>query len=209
MSDPLTGTEVALRLVGGALGSAILLPAGFLLNDAIGRVLARVRLYTALRKEIAGGRAAVGDMQRDITETVPRADKIVDDVGTKKALSFEDLHFMFSGWVIYVPTYTLVDTVTKMRSDDVGLAIRYFDLWNQVAAYEKSYSAAHAKLVELADKIGEQPIRCHETACQMRGCLRRLVISAEELQNAAEALEKALAPEKERRVVRWLLRRFA
>jgi hypothetical protein len=199
----------AQKLLAGALVSLAFLPFGFLVNDAVGRVLARLRLYAALRVEIQGGRAAVSSMQQGITETVPRAETIVDNIGNHQKLSFDDLHHMYSGWFIYVPSYALVDTVTKMRAEDVGPMIRYLDLWSQVAAYEKSYSAAHAKLVELADKIDEQPIRCHETACQMRGCLKRLVTVAEELQNAADALEKVIAPETEGRLVRWLLRRFA
>jgi hypothetical protein len=178
-------------------------------NDAVGRILARLRLYAALRVEIHGGRDAVSNMQAEITETVPRAETIVDTIGKQQTLSFDDLHHMYSGWFIYVPSYALVDTVTKMRAGDVGPMIRYLDLWSQVAAFEKSYSTAHAKLVELADKIGEQPIRCHETACQMRGCLRRLVTVAEELQNAADALEQVISLEREGRLVRWLLKRFA
>jgi hypothetical protein len=200
--------DALLRLLGGALGAAVLLPIAFVVNDWIGRTLARARLAAALRKEIEGAKAAVANMQRDITDTVPRAEKIVEDVKYGR-LQFEDLHELFSGWVIYVPQYPLVETVTKMRSSDVGSLIRYFDLWNRVASYEKAYSAAHAKLVELSDQVAKQPVRCRETASQVRGCLKQLILSAEELQNAAEELESVISPETEKLITRIVMRMFA
>lgn len=207
MGDPLTAGEVWLRLLGGVLGGLLVSPLGYVVNDLIGRRLARRRLLVALRKEATGAREAVGHMQRDISETIPVAEKIFDDVKEGR-LSFEDLNQLFSGWIVYVPAYPLIETITKLHDAEINPVIRYFDVWNQVAAMEKSYSLAHAKLVELSSKIEDKNERTRicETASQVRGCLRQLINSASRLIDATDQL-LAVTEHKEGRT-RWLLRKI-
>ena len=57
---------------------------------------------------------------------------------------------------------------------------------------EKSYSAAHAKLVELSSKIDDpkERTRIRETASQVHECLEQLAKKSQELLDAAREVEQ-------------------
>lgn len=185
------------KLVLGALFTVGTGAVGFHISQAILYRRTRRALLIGLKEEATTAKRAVAHMLTGVRETVPDAEAVVKAVKGGQ-LPFELLNKLYSGWIIYAPAYSLVDTVTKitrwnkkLSERQIHVVIAYFDLWSTVSVIEKSYSAAHAKLVGLSSKIKDpkERTRIEETASQVHECLSHLAEKAQNLLDAAREVE--------------------
>jgi hypothetical protein len=182
----------------GAIVTVLAGAIGFHVSQVILYRRTRRTLLIALKEEAVTAKRAVVHMLTGVQETVPAAAAIVKSVedGT---LPFELLNKLYSGWIIYVPAYSMIETVAKLTRWDkklsekqIHVVIAYLDLWSVVSVVERSYSASHAKLVELSSKIDDdkERTRIRETASQVHECLSQLADKAQRLLDAAREVEK-------------------
>lgn len=186
------------KLLFGAPVTFVTAAIGFYVSQIILYSRTRSTLLVALKEEATTAKNAVAHMLTCVRVTLPEAEAIAKE-SAQGPISFETLNKLYSGWIIYVPTYSLIDTTSKMKrwsatetEKQIRTIIRYFDRWSTVSLYEKSYSAAHAKLVELTAKAHDpnERTRIREAASQVHECLSMLVEKSQELLNAAREVEE-------------------
>lgn len=203
---PPSALDDTTKLLAAAILAVITGVIGFVVGQVILYRRTRIALLVGLRIEAITAKEAVTQLLVVAKAKIPSAEAVTEAVAQGK-LTFEHLNALPSGFMLYAPTYSVIDTVSKMKrlsakktERDIQTVIRYLDRWGTVALVERSYSEAHARLVELSSKIGEESerARIRETADQVKCCLVELVARFEKLLNAAREVE-ALMPEAARK----------
>ena len=186
------------KLLLGAPVMFVTAAVGFYVSQVILYWRTRTTMLIALKEEAKTAMNAVSHMLVGVKETLPHAE-VISKGAAQGSIPFQTLNKLYSGWIIYVPTYSLIDTTSKMKrwsgketEKQIHTVIRYFDRWSTVAVVERSYSAAHAKLVELTAKAHDpnERTRIQEAASQVHECLGMLVEKSQELLDAARDVEQ-------------------
>ncbi len=160
-----------------------LLYVGYLLYSS-GRQTKDTPKFTYLKAEAITSTTAI----KDCLERLPKQEEataIVEGVKAKN-LSFEVLDALPSGWVLFPPNLPLNTLEDELTEEEFKGVISYADAWHRVLRFERHYAAYYDKLVDLTSKLKDPnyDLCILETAVQVRGSLRQLVIAVRDLRLA-------------------------
>jgi len=178
-------SEYAKSPMAGIVVGVVLLMA----KDAYDRRQARRVLLVALQTEASTAWHTVHDLLRRFP-TKAEADKLVKGVEDKN-LDFETLDSIPAGWLLSAPSFSVADTIAKLKPHQATVAIEYFDAWTRLVERERRLTTTYMKLVELTPQLSksESHMQLREVACQVRGSLKKLLTAAKDLAVARDALE--------------------
>lgn len=160
----------------------------------------RRRLLNALVLETTTARKAIKNVMANIPtreDTHAVRDRMADKA---KPLTFDDLDKLPGGWVLFSPSFSYGDVITKLQKQEAEAVIEYLDAWHRLMEYERRYVAYYSKLLDATTCVGklENSIQVRELASLTAGTIEAILNKLKELARVGYKLEQ---------VASWGLRR--